>query len=226
VVRRLLRGRTSALTRRSRSTGDAEGDYASSPAAASGSASGRFRTALRILCSGLAGLGLLVLLVTLAPLVSWWAGVLAGPWEDPTGDVLIVTGGSLLADGVMGPNSYWRSTYARTGLERRVIPPTRCQRRARGQVDRRADAGPFSSVGARLGARSKPRPGVVPCGLARERAAPSRRARSRACFWSAATITCFARTGHSRGPDSRCCHGHSRMRGNARPTGLAAGQPS
>jgi uncharacterized SAM-binding protein YcdF (DUF218 family) len=67
---------------------------------------------LRILSSSLAGLGLLVVLVTVTPLVSWWAGVLAGPWEDPKGDVLIVLGGSLLADGVMGPSSYWRSTYA------------------------------------------------------------------------------------------------------------------
>src|SRR5207244_11663701 len=41
----------------------------------------------------------------------WGAGTLAGPWEDPNGDVLIVLGGSLLADGVMGASSYWRSTY-------------------------------------------------------------------------------------------------------------------
>jgi uncharacterized SAM-binding protein YcdF (DUF218 family) len=68
--------------------------------------------ALRFLAWGLAGLGLLVLLVTVTPLVSWWAGVLAGPWEDPNGDVLIVLGGSLLEDRVMGPSSYWRSTYA------------------------------------------------------------------------------------------------------------------
>jgi len=66
----------------------------------------------RLLCSGLAGLGLLVVLVTVTPLVSWWAGVLAGPWEDPNGDDLIVLGGSLLGDGVMGQSSYWRSTYA------------------------------------------------------------------------------------------------------------------
>jgi uncharacterized SAM-binding protein YcdF (DUF218 family) len=68
--------------------------------------------ALRFLTWGLAGLGLLVVLVTLTPLVSWWAGALAGPWEDPNGDVLIVLGGSLLGDGVMGQNSYWRSAYA------------------------------------------------------------------------------------------------------------------
>jgi uncharacterized SAM-binding protein YcdF (DUF218 family) len=77
-----------------------------------GSGFGRFRISLRLFCSGLTGLGLLVVLVTVTPLVSWWAGVLAGPWEDPNGDVLIVLGGSLLEDGIMGPTSYWRSTYA------------------------------------------------------------------------------------------------------------------
>ncbi len=65
------------------------------------------------------------MLVTVTPLVSWWAGVLAGPWQDPDGDVLIVLGGSLLENGVMGPSSYWRSTYAvlawREGTFRRVV---------------------------------------------------------------------------------------------------------
>jgi len=67
---------------------------------------------LRVVTLGLASLGLLVLLVTLTPLVSWWAKALAGPWEDPKGDVLIVLGGSLLENGVMGDNSYWRAIYA------------------------------------------------------------------------------------------------------------------
>jgi uncharacterized SAM-binding protein YcdF (DUF218 family) len=51
-------------------------------------------------------------LVTVTPVVFWWAGVLAGPWEDPNGDVLIVLGGSLLDKGLMGQSSYWRSVYA------------------------------------------------------------------------------------------------------------------
>jgi uncharacterized SAM-binding protein YcdF (DUF218 family) len=63
--------------------------------------------------------------VTVTPVVSWWAGVLAGPWEDPTGDVLIVLGGSLLDNGLMGQSSYWRSVYAlsawREGEFHRVI---------------------------------------------------------------------------------------------------------
>jgi uncharacterized SAM-binding protein YcdF (DUF218 family) len=81
--------------------------------------------ALCFFACGLAGLGLLLVLVTVTPLVSWWAGVLAGPWEDPSGEVLIVLGGSLLGDGVMGPSSYWRSTYAvlawGEGTFRRVV---------------------------------------------------------------------------------------------------------
>lgn len=100
------------LLRRLRSAGGAARNCASSTAVATRSGFGRFRTALRLFCSGLTGLGLLVVLVTVTPLVSWWAGVLAGPWEDPNGDILIVLGGSLLGDGVMGPSSYWRSTYA------------------------------------------------------------------------------------------------------------------
>ena len=70
------------------------------------------RAAGCVLGIGLGGLGLLVVLVTATPLVSWWAGILAGPWEDPNGDVLIVLGGSLLGDGLMGQSSYWRSVYA------------------------------------------------------------------------------------------------------------------
>lgn len=72
-----------------------------------------FRNALLLLVgSGLAGLGLLLILVTATPLVPWWTSLLAGPWQDPSGDVLIVLGGSLLENGVMGVSSYWRSTYA------------------------------------------------------------------------------------------------------------------
>ncbi len=85
----------------------------------------RLRMALRLLGAGLAALGLLVVLVSATPLVTWWAGVLAGPWEDPDGEVLIVLGGSLLGDGVIGLDSYWRSVYAmwawRNGHFQRVV---------------------------------------------------------------------------------------------------------
>ena len=60
----------------------------------------------------LAGLGMVMMIVMLTPLVSWWGRILAGPWEDPTGDVLIVLGGSVQSDGLMGESSYWRSVYA------------------------------------------------------------------------------------------------------------------
>src|SRR5262249_46641540 len=86
---------------------------------------GWFRRALRLLGAVFAGLGLLLVLFSVTPLVSWWAGILAGPWEDPSGDVLIVLGGSLLENRVIGQNSYWRSAYAllawRDGTFRRVV---------------------------------------------------------------------------------------------------------
>lgn len=66
----------------------------------------------RVLGVGFAGLGFLFVAVSVTPLVSWWATALAGPWQDPRGEVLIVLGGSLLDDGFLGESSYWRSMYA------------------------------------------------------------------------------------------------------------------
>ncbi len=72
--------------------------------------------ALRKLFRGAAGflalLGALLLIVSCTPFVKWWGARLAGPWNDPAGDVLVVLGGSLLDPGLLGPNSYWRATYA------------------------------------------------------------------------------------------------------------------
>lgn len=80
---------------------------------------------LRIAASGCAALGLLFMLVTLTPVVSWWAKAMAGPWEDPTGEILIVLGGSILEDNLMGESSYWRAVYAvlawREGGFRQVV---------------------------------------------------------------------------------------------------------
>ncbi len=59
-----------------------------------------------------AALGLLVCVVTFTPLVSWWGRILAGPWNDPKGDLLIVLGGSYGPDGIIGGSSYLRSHYA------------------------------------------------------------------------------------------------------------------
>jgi uncharacterized SAM-binding protein YcdF (DUF218 family) len=85
----------------------------------------RLRVAFRFLVAAPSALGLLFVLVTVTPLVSWWAGLLAGPWDDPDGDVLIVLGGSLLEDGLMGQSSYWRAVYAirawKQGTFRQVV---------------------------------------------------------------------------------------------------------
>lgn len=57
-------------------------------------------------------IGFLWILVTLTPLTRWYARALAGPWDDPKGDVLIVLGGALLEKDIIGTNSYWRAIYA------------------------------------------------------------------------------------------------------------------
>jgi uncharacterized SAM-binding protein YcdF (DUF218 family) len=73
----------------------------------------------------LAGLGLLMVIVTTTPLVSWYARQLAGPWNDPRGDVLIVLGASTLTPGIIGESTYWRAAYAlmvyREGGIRRIV---------------------------------------------------------------------------------------------------------
>ena len=59
----------------------------------------------------LAGIGFLFVLVTVTPLDAWWVSWLAGPWNDPKGDVLIVLGADSEKDAI-GWSSYWRSVYA------------------------------------------------------------------------------------------------------------------
>lgn len=66
---------------------------------------------IRLVNAGLTLLGLLVIVVTATPIDSWWASRLAGAWNDPAGDVLIVLGGSILDDGQIGGSSYWRCIY-------------------------------------------------------------------------------------------------------------------
>ncbi len=73
---------------------------------------GGVRRFLRVLVSAATVVGLLLVVVTVTPLVDWWAGALAGPWNDPQGDVLIVLGGAVGEHGIMGANSYLRSEYA------------------------------------------------------------------------------------------------------------------
>jgi uncharacterized SAM-binding protein YcdF (DUF218 family) len=79
----------------------------------------------KILTIALAFVGLVGIVVTATPAVSWWARGLAGAWEDSDGDTLIVLGGSMLDNDTMGPSSYWRTVYAmwayRDGHFRRVL---------------------------------------------------------------------------------------------------------
>jgi uncharacterized SAM-binding protein YcdF (DUF218 family) len=67
-----------------------------------------WKTAVTLLAAG----GLLLGTVMFTPLVPWWARKLGGSWDDPSGEVLIVLGGSNLEDGILGMSSYWRCVYA------------------------------------------------------------------------------------------------------------------
>ncbi len=70
------------------------------------------RAAFRLVLWAFAGAGALVALATFTPLCSWYSRVLAGPWKDPRGDVLIVLGGSSADGAAIGLSSYWRAVYA------------------------------------------------------------------------------------------------------------------
>ena len=79
----------------------------------------------KFLIYSLATLGFLVILVSVTPL-TWSLGTeLAGPWNDPKGDTLIVLGGSATEDGVLSDTSYLRSRYAleayRQGGFRKIV---------------------------------------------------------------------------------------------------------
>ena len=78
---------------------------------------------VRLLAWPLTLLGLLVVVATLTPLDAWWARHLAGGWNDPPGDVLIVLGGSgTSGDGVIAWNSYLRSLYAVRAYREHAFP--------------------------------------------------------------------------------------------------------
>jgi uncharacterized SAM-binding protein YcdF (DUF218 family) len=59
-----------------------------------------------------ASLGLIVLLATVTPFVSWYGGKLAGNWNDPAGGTLIVLAGGDLDDGFPAENTMLRCLYA------------------------------------------------------------------------------------------------------------------
>jgi uncharacterized SAM-binding protein YcdF (DUF218 family) len=69
----------------------------------------------------LACVGLLFLVVTFSPFVSWYAEKLAQPWSEPRGEVLIVlsgpapnegTGNPAMNAAMMDPGTYWRCFMA------------------------------------------------------------------------------------------------------------------
>ncbi len=60
----------------------------------------------------LMAVGALALLLTTTPVVEWWALWLAGPWEAPKGETLVVLGADSMGDGMLGYSSYIRSYYA------------------------------------------------------------------------------------------------------------------
>ncbi len=70
-------------------------------------------------------LGILVLIVTLTPVVSWYGAKLAGQWTDPNGDTLIVLGGDILPDDLPGTSTLWRCWYAlrayKNGYFRKIV---------------------------------------------------------------------------------------------------------
>jgi uncharacterized SAM-binding protein YcdF (DUF218 family) len=67
-----------------------------------------YRIAVRLL----AAVGLLFLLVTFSPFVSWYALKLAGPWSSYRGDVLVVLSGAGPNTGIMDASTYWRCFMA------------------------------------------------------------------------------------------------------------------
>jgi uncharacterized SAM-binding protein YcdF (DUF218 family) len=73
----------------------------------------------------LALIGLLLLLVTLTPAVFWYATWLAGPWNDPPGEVLILLSASAESSGLLARDSYLRASYGvlawRSGSFRHIV---------------------------------------------------------------------------------------------------------
>ena len=58
-------------------------------------------------------LGLCWFLVTVTPLTNWWIDLLAGSWDTPKADCLIVLGAEPPEeDGIIARTTYWRSVYA------------------------------------------------------------------------------------------------------------------
>jgi uncharacterized SAM-binding protein YcdF (DUF218 family) len=69
------------------------------------------RKATRFIVNQLAAIGLLFILVTFTPINFWWTNQLAGAWNDPVGEVLVVPSADAI-ENMIGYSSYWRSVYA------------------------------------------------------------------------------------------------------------------
>ena len=69
------------------------------------------RKLFRFVVGVLAAIGFFFVIATVTPIDAWWAYRLAGPWNDPKGEVLVVLGGDTV-QGAIGLSSYWRSVYA------------------------------------------------------------------------------------------------------------------
>ncbi len=59
-----------------------------------------------------AAVGLIVVLVTVTPVDSWWAHAYSGTIEQPRGDVLILLSAANDDHGLISFSSYWRARYA------------------------------------------------------------------------------------------------------------------
>jgi uncharacterized SAM-binding protein YcdF (DUF218 family) len=70
------------------------------------------RKAVRWLNRLLAAIGLITLLVSSTPVVSWWARAYSGPVEQPKGDVLILLSAAGDDNGGISYSSYWRARQA------------------------------------------------------------------------------------------------------------------
>ena len=67
----------------------------------------------RKITGALACIGLLFVIATFTPVLSFWIHWLTGPrWDLPAGDVLVVLGAEGPSDGMIGYATYWRSMYA------------------------------------------------------------------------------------------------------------------
>lgn len=66
----------------------------------------------RLLNRLFAAMGIIMLLVTATPVVSWWAHAYSGPIEQPKGDVLILLSAANGDKGLISYSSYWRARYA------------------------------------------------------------------------------------------------------------------